>query len=131
MGQMLGSMGTPGVEGPRPSPDFMGPMPPEGKVDPSGLLGGLSKMTDFASLLGDTRRGARRQSRRSMPALVKDVGNTVQDVGQSTLMQRMMKHKSGPMYVQEGQSPSGGVAAIPRTFDPQTAGQIMSHLGFK
>lgn len=130
MGQMLGSMGTPGVEGPRPSPDFMGPMPPVGKTDPSGMLGGLSKMTDFASLLGDTPE-ERADNAKKYAALVKDVGNSVNDISQSTLMQRMMKHKTGPQYVQEGQSPSGGVAAIPRTFDPQTAGQIMSHLGFK
>lgn len=131
MGQMLGTMGATGIEGARPSPDFMGPMPAEGAVEPSGLLGGLKKMTNFASFLGDTPE-ERADNAKKFAALVKDVGNTVKDVGDSTLMQRMMKEQmGGPSYVSEGQSPSGGVSAIPRTFDPSQAASIMSRLGFK
>jgi hypothetical protein len=131
MGQMIGTMGSPGVEGARPSPNFMGPMPAEGAVAPSGILGGVKKLTDFASFLGDSPE-ERADNAKKFAALVKDVGNTVSDVSDSTLMQRMMKEQmGGPSYIGEGGSPSGGVSAIPRTFDPQTAGQIMSKLGFK
>jgi len=121
----------------RPSPDFMGPMPGE-VTGASGALGamggavrGIKKMTDFASFLGDTPE-ERADNAKKFAALVKDVGNTVKDVGDSTIMQRMMKESmGGPSYISEGQSPSGGISAIPRTFDPATAGQIMSRLGFK
>lgn len=133
MGQMLGSTGTM-TEMARPSPDFMGPMPGEMKGQ-SGLLGGLQggfdKMQDFASFLGDTPE-ERENNAKKFAALVKDIGNMGQSVSDSTLMQRMMKHAGGgPTAIMEGQGPSGGISAIPRTFDPATAGQIMSKLGFK
>jgi hypothetical protein len=96
-----------------------------------GALGGLKKMTDFASFLGDTPE-ERADNAKKFAALVKDVGNTVKDVGDSTLMQRMMKEQmGGAQFIGEGQSPSGGISPIPRTFDPSAAAQIMSRLGFK
>lgn len=134
MGQMAST-----VETPRTDPGMMGPMP--GTTDPAaggnpgsgllGMLGGIRKMTDFASLLGDTQE-ERVQNAQKFAALVKDVGNVVQDAGESTLMQRMMQASmSGPMYLDSGANPSGGVAAIPRTFDPAMASQIMSRTSFK
>jgi hypothetical protein len=136
MSQMSGLLGSSGsmMEGARPSPDFMGPMPAE-RQGASGLMGGLAKGLDkiqgFSSFLGDTQE-ERENNAKKFAALVKDIGNVGTDVMESTLMQRMMKEGSGgPSYISEGQSPSGGVSAIPRTFDPATAGQIMSRLGFK
>jgi len=95
------------------------------------MKAGFDKMQGFASFLGDDPK-EREINAKKFAALVKDVGNIGKDVSDSTLMQRMMKEgMSGPQYISEGQGPSGGVSAIPRTFDPATAGQIMSRLGFK
>lgn len=132
MSSMLGSTGTMG-EMPRPSPDFMGPMP-AGRQGSSGVLGGLAagfdKMQNFASFLGDTPE-ERADNAKKFAAMVKDVGNLGKDISDSTLMQRMMKEQmAGPSYISEGQNPSGGVSAIPRTFDPSSVG-VMSRLGFK
>jgi hypothetical protein len=112
----------------------MGPMPSE-RQGATGIVGGLSKGLDkikgMASFLGDTQE-ERENNAKKFAALVKDIGNVGKDVADSTLMQRMMKEQmGGPAYISEGASPSGGVSAIPRTFDPATAGQIMSRLGFK
>jgi hypothetical protein len=101
----------------------------------SGVAGGLSKGLDkikgFASFLGDSQ-DERENNAKKFAALVKDIGNMGKDMADSTLMQRLMKESmSGPAYMSEGQAPSGGIAAIPPTFDPATAGRIMSQLGFK
>lgn len=133
--QMSGLAGQSPVttEGPRPDPGMMGPMP--GETTPgSGLMGvlsGFKKLTDFAGFLGDTPE-EREKNAKQFAALVKDVGGAVNDMGDSTLMQRMMKASmSGPQYLNDGSSPSGGVAAIPRTFDPSLASHIVNQMGYK
>jgi hypothetical protein len=133
MSSLLGSSGSI-VEGGRPSPEFVGPMP-GARQGASGVAGGLSKGLDkikgFASFLGDSQ-DERENNAKKFAALVKDIGNMGKDMADSTLMQRLMKESmSGPAYMSEGQAPSGGIAAIPPTFDPATAGRIMSQLGFK
>lgn len=136
MAQMSAALGSTGTmaEMPRPSPDFMGPMP-AGRQGASGALGmmakGFDKMQNFASFLGDTPE-ERADNAKKFAAMVKDVGNLGKDISDSTLMQRMMKEQmGGPSYIGEPSSPSGGVSAIPRTFDPSQAASIMSRLGFK
>jgi|SRR5215467_4148474 len=133
MGQMIGSTGAI-AETARPSPDFMGPMP-GARQGSSGALGALAagydKMQNFASFLGDTPE-ERANNAKKFAAMVKDIGNLGTSISDSTLMQRMMKEQmKGPMAITEGQNPSGGVGAIPRTFDPGSAAGIMSRLGFK
>jgi hypothetical protein len=95
------------------------------------MLKGAGTLNSFASILGKTPE-EREANAKAFAALTKDVGNAVKDMSESTLMQRMMEHSmSGPSYLDTGTSPSGGVAAIPKTFDPAMAAQIMNRFGFR
>jgi len=97
-----------------------------------GLLGGFKKMADFSSFLGDDPE-EREQNAKAFAALVKDVGASVNDMTESTLMQRMMKEAmgGGGGHLSSGTGPSGGVAAIPKTFDPSLASHIVNQMGYK
>jgi len=96
-----------------------------------GILGGFKKLNDMASFMGDTPE-EREKNSKAFAALVKDVGSSVTDISESTLMQRMMKESmGGPAYLDSGASPSGGVAAIPKTFDPSLASHIVNQMGYK
>lgn len=97
---------------------------------PPGVAG-LSKMQKFAEFLGSTPE-EREKNAKAFAAMVKDIGNIGRTMSESSLMQRMMSEQmGGAAYIGEGTSPSGGIAAIPRTFDPSQAQGIMAQLGFK
>lgn len=101
-------------------------------ADPAAAVkGNMGIMQKFAGMLGDTPE-ERAKNATKFAALVKDVGSIGRTLQDSTLMQRMMKEQmSGGGTIIPGASPSGGVASIPRSFDPGQAANIMSQLGFK
>lgn len=97
----------------------------------SGVLGAFSKLNGIASMFGKDPK-EREANAKTFASLVKDVGNTVTDLSESTLMQRMMEASmGGPSYLSEGGNASGGVGAIPKTFDPSLASHIMNQMGYK
>jgi len=139
MSSLLGSTGTvgptPGQAAEQAQPGFVGPPVPSNlRQGASGALGGLSgaldKVKSFTDFLGDTPEEREKNAQR-FAALVKDVGNMGKNISESTLMQRMMKESmKRPMAALGGGEPAGGVSPIPKTFDPATAGAIMSRFGF-
>lgn len=101
----------------------------------SGILGAgagaLDTMRSFAMKLGKTPE-EREKNAKAFAALVKDVGSMASTMSESSLMQRMMEHSmSGPTFLDTGTAPSGGVASIPKTFDPSVASHIVNQMGYK
>lgn len=91
----------------------------------------LSIMQRMANLLGDTPE-ERTKNAKQFAAMVKDVGSMGASMQQGTLMKRMMKEQMRmPMAVMGGGGPTGGVAAIPRSFDPGEAAASMNRAGYK
>lgn len=127
MGQMSST-----TEMPRTDPNMVGPMP--GDTTPGtgflGMLEGLKNLNGFAMKLGDTPE-EREKNAKAFASAVKDVGSLTANLSESTLMQQMMKNMGGPSYLDTGTSPSGGVAAIPKTFDPSMASHIVNQMGYK
>jgi hypothetical protein len=155
MGQLSDMMGggagasAGGTPGPSSAPwaSAAGPAPgdtnvqiPQGQPgDPSSdpthpdhpLQQNLSLMQRFANLLGATPE-ERTKNAKQFAAMVKDVGSMGASMQQGTLMKRMMKEQMRmPMAVMGGGGPAGGVAAIPRSFDPGEAAASMNRTGFK
>jgi hypothetical protein len=88
-------------------------------------------MQRFAGFLGDDP-DEREKNAKAFAALAKDIGGIGRTMSESSIMQRMMKEQMGGSATMiPGGSPAGGIAAIPRTFDPGQASNIMSQLGFK
>jgi hypothetical protein len=113
-----------------PTPGAVNDMKPG---DINSVLGSMSLMRRMALLFGkDTEEQVKNIN--AFSSTVKDVGNTVSKMGETTLMQRMMEaaSKGGIQFLGEGKGPaSGGIAAIPKTFDPSLASHIMNHQGYK
>jgi len=106
-----------------------------GREGESGMMGALSRGMDKAkmvsSFMGDNEQ-ERIANLKAFTALTKDIGGVTTALSQSTLMDRIMKEGTKPMTTMGGEGgPSGGIAAIPKTFDPAMAQGIMSRLGFK
>jgi len=132
-GALKGAIGSTGslVEGAHPE-GFTGPMPATG-TPPSGIIGGLSsvlgKIKNFTDFLGDTPEEKERNAQK-FAALAKDINNTMKDVNESTLMQRLMKEASRRDITVGPQGISGGFA-MPKTLDSGIAQAVMSQLGFR
>ena len=136
MASMVGSTGTvPSTQAADAAAGTAGPVMPGGakRTGQSGMMGmlaGLKDMSSFAIKLGDTPE-EREKNAKAFAAAVKDIGSLTANLSESTLMQSMMKNMGGPAYLDTGASPSGGVAAIPKTFDPSLASHIVNQMGYK
>jgi len=131
------SLGSTGISQQAMDEKFMAQSPTleGGREGQSGMLGmlasGYDKMQGFSQFLGDTPE-ERVTNAKAFAAMVKDVGSLGKTMSDSTLMQRMLKDSTrGITSIGGGEGPSGGIAAIPKTFDPTMAQGIMSRLGFK
>src|SRR4029077_8203569 len=125
IGQASGpsSGGTP--LGPGPAGGVDAQSATQNMQDNTGLLSKVS------NLFGKDQK-EREKNAKAFAALVKDVGDATKTLGSSTLMQRMMTEQMrAPMAIVGGGGASGGVAAIPRSFDPGAAAASMSRAGFK
>jgi hypothetical protein len=91
----------------------------------------LSIMQRFANLLGKDPK-ERAENAKVFAAMVKDVGSLGANMQQSTLMKRMMTEQMrAPLAIMGGGQASGGVGAIPRSFDPGEAAASMNRVGYK
>jgi hypothetical protein len=122
-----GPAGTPTAESSGGTPAGPGPA---GGITPT-FAKNLSLTQRFAEMLGKTPE-ERERNAKAFAALTKDISGITRTMSESSLMQRMMQEQMGGAgELIPGASPSGGIAAIPRTFDPGQASNIMSQLGFK
>jgi hypothetical protein len=117
------------VSGPSSGGTPAGPGPAGGT--PGTFVNNVGFLQRVGKFFGDTQE-EREKNAKAFAALTKDLGGIGRTMSESSLMQRMMKEQmAGEATMIPGGSPAGGIAAIPRTFDPGTAQGIMSQLGFK
>jgi len=100
------------------------------------MLDNFNYINQFAMGLGDSP-DERTKNIQAISSMVASLGKTGKDITNSTLLQRMMKHRLRPIAPLpgggEGYGQAGGAvaAAMPNTFTPDVAQAIMSRMGYK